>query len=64
MSFRVQERPTLSEHEEGRVPRTVECEVRGEVVDSCLPGEVVTVCGFVKFINRDTDIGGGKWWPL
>ncbi|XP_075223070.1 DNA helicase MCM8-like [Lycorma delicatula] len=32
----------------GRVPRTVECELVEELVDSCLPGDVVTITGIVK----------------
>lgn len=46
-------------HEEGRVPRTVECELIEDLVDTCIPGDVVTVSGFVKVINNYMDIGGG-----
>lgn len=42
----------------GRVPRTVEVELMEDLVDSCVPGDVVTVCGVVKAI--ETDVAAGK----
>ncbi|XP_020596573.1 probable DNA helicase MCM8, partial [Phalaenopsis equestris] len=47
-------------YEEGRVPRTVECELTLDLVDSCIPGDDVTVTGIIKVINNYMDIGGGK----
>uniref|UniRef100_F6HQU8 DNA helicase n=1 Tax=Vitis vinifera TaxID=29760 RepID=F6HQU8_VITVI len=47
-------------HEEGRVPRTVECELTEDLVDACIPGDVVTVTGIIRQINNYMDIGGGK----
>jgi DNA replicative helicase MCM subunit Mcm2 (Cdc46/Mcm family) len=41
------------------MPRTVECELTEDLVDACIPGDVVTVCGIVKIINTDMDVGGG-----
>ena len=38
--------------ETGRIPRTVECELTDDMVDSCVPGDVVTVCGVVKVCLR------------
>ena len=35
-------------NEAGRIPRTVECEVTGDLVGGCVPGENVTVTGIVK----------------
>lgn len=32
----------------GRVPRTIEVELTEDQVDSCVPGDVVTICGQVK----------------
>lgn len=57
--FRLQELLKSEHHEEGRVPRTVECELTEDLVDACIPGDVVTVTGFVKVINNYMDIGGG-----
>ncbi|KAK2349439.1 minichromosome maintenance [Trifolium repens] len=58
--IRVQELLKHEDHEEGRVPRTVECELTQDLVDSCIPGDVVTVTGIVRGINNYMDIGGGK----
>ncbi|KAK4798089.1 hypothetical protein SAY86_030415 [Trapa natans] len=58
--IRLQELQQSENHEEGRVPRTVECELTEDLVDMCIPGDVVTVIGFVKVINNYMDIGGGK----
>lgn len=41
------------------MPRTVECELTEDLVDSCIPGDVVTVTGLIKVINNYMDIGGG-----
>eukprot|EP01018_Ginkgo_biloba_P024667 Gb_07123 [translate_table: standard] len=58
--IRIQELLQAENHEEGRMPRTVECELTEDLVDACIPGDVVTVCGIVKVINTDMDVGGGK----
>lgn len=58
--IRVQELLKSEDHEEGRVPRTVECELTQDLVDACIPGDVVTVTGIIKVINNYMDIGGGK----
>ncbi|MCL7036690.1 hypothetical protein MKW94_027520 [Papaver nudicaule] len=58
--IRIQELLKSENHEEGRVPRTVECELSEDLVDACIPGDVVTVTGIVKVINNYMDIGGGK----
>ncbi|KAG0463731.1 hypothetical protein HPP92_019800 [Vanilla planifolia] len=39
---------------------TVECELTMDLVDSCIPGDIVTVTGIIKVINNYMDIGGGK----
>ncbi|KMZ58606.1 putative DNA replication licensing factor [Zostera marina] len=58
--IRLQELQKSESHEEGRVPRTVECELAEDLVDSCIPGDVVTVTGIIKVINNYMDVGGGK----
>ncbi|KAL5546223.1 hypothetical protein UlMin_005910 [Ulmus minor] len=58
--IRIQELQKLEDHEEGRVPRTVECELSEDLVDACIPGDVVTVTGIIRVINNYMDIGGGK----
>lgn len=57
--LRVQELQRPEDHEEGRVPRTVECELMEDLVDTCIPGDVVTVTGIIGVINNYMDIGGG-----
>eukprot|EP01103_Thecamoeba_quadrilineata_P010325 TRINITY_DN2192_c0_g2_i2.p1 TRINITY_DN2192_c0_g2~~TRINITY_DN2192_c0_g2_i2.p1 ORF type:complete len:637 (-),score=120.88 TRINITY_DN2192_c0_g2_i2:248-2158(-) len=42
----------------GRIPRTVECELAEELVDSCVPGDVVALCGIVRAVN--TEEGRGR----
>mmetsp|Transcript_40410 Transcript_40410/g.92235 ORF Transcript_40410/g.92235 Transcript_40410/m.92235 type:complete len:536 (-) Transcript_40410:110-1717(-) len=46
--------------EEGKMPRTVECELSDDLVDSCIPGDEVTVTGIVKVLSTDGDGGGRK----
>ncbi|XP_022744093.1 probable DNA helicase MCM8 isoform X2 [Durio zibethinus] len=58
--IRLQELLKSEDHEEGRVPRTVECELTEDLVDVCIPGDVVTVTGIIRVINNYMDIGGGK----
>ncbi|XP_078180003.1 minichromosome maintenance 8 isoform X2 [Carex rostrata] len=58
--IRIQELLKSENLEEGRVPRTVECELSEDLVDSCIPGDIVTVTGIVKVINNYMDVGGGK----
>ncbi|KAJ8754157.1 hypothetical protein K2173_002056 [Erythroxylum novogranatense] len=58
--IRIQELLRPEDHEDGRVPRTVECELTEDLVDACIPGDVVTVTGIIRSINNYMDIGGGK----
>jgi len=45
--------------EAGRIPRTVECEVREDLVDCCIPGDVLTVSGIMKSRTIGGGMGGG-----
>lgn len=38
----------------------MECELSEDLVDACIPGDVVTVTGIIRVINNYMDIGGGK----
>jgi DNA helicase MCM8 len=49
------------QHEAGRIPRTVECEIAKDLVESCVPGDQVTVCGVVKVISTDQHAEGGSF---
>ncbi|XP_058959590.2 DNA helicase MCM8 isoform X2 [Pocillopora verrucosa] len=47
-TIKVQEIMDDDQRESGRIPRTVECELTADLVDSCVPGDMVTVTGIVK----------------
>lgn len=34
--------------EDGGLPKTIDCELTGDLVDSCIPGSIVTVTGVLK----------------
>ncbi|KAM8947570.1 DNA helicase MCM8 [Pelodytes ibericus] len=57
-SIKVQELMSDDQREAGRIPRTVECELIQDLVDSCVPGDMVTITGIVKVSN--TRDGGFK----
>lgn len=52
-SVRLQEIVADDQREGGRVPRTVECELTEDLLDSCIPGDVVTITGIVKVRNSE-----------
>ncbi|KAG6437372.1 hypothetical protein SASPL_102287 [Salvia splendens] len=58
--IRIQDLLKSEHHEEGRVPRTVEYELTQDLVDACIPGDIVTVTGIIRVFNNYMDIGGGK----
>ncbi|KJE94138.1 hypothetical protein CAOG_08824 [Capsaspora owczarzaki ATCC 30864] len=57
-TIRVQEILDDGDREAGRIPPTIECELSSDLVDACVPGDVVTVVGEVKMTSVDT--GRGK----
>lgn len=52
--WRMQELQNAHKDSEGQVPRTVEVELREDLVDSCTAGDIVTVVGIVKALNTET----------
>ena len=52
---RIQEILDDSNYEAGRIPRTIECELTGLLVDCVVPGDIVSVTGEVKVVTS-----GGK----
>ena len=46
----------------GQIPRTIEVELKEDLVDSCTAGDVVTVVGIVKVVN--TEIVPGVLRPV
>lgn len=49
-NVRLQEMVPDDQREGGRVPRTIECELTEDLVNSCTPGDVITVTGIVKVV--------------
>ena len=47
-TIRVQEICGDDRREAGRIPRTIECELTADLVDSCVPGDMVTITAVVK----------------
>lgn len=52
-TVRVQEIMDDDQRESGRIPRTVECELTADLVDSCVPGDMVTITGIVKVTSTE-----------
>ncbi|KAJ8894051.1 hypothetical protein PR048_006661 [Dryococelus australis] len=52
-SIRLQELVGDDNREGGRIPRTIECELLEDLLDSCVPGDIVTVTGIVKVRNNE-----------
>ncbi len=46
--------------DEGRVPRTLEVELREDLVDCCAAGDVVTVVGLVRVLEASADAGARR----
>lgn len=44
------------QREAGRIPRTIECELVHDLVDSCVPGDTVTITGIVKVSNAEEGV--------
>ncbi|XP_062518421.1 DNA helicase MCM8-like [Corticium candelabrum] len=57
---RVQEIMSDDNREAGRIPRSVECELTADLVDSCVPGDLVTVTAIVKATGSDEGRGRGN----
>uniref|UniRef100_A0A9J8CAG0 DNA helicase n=1 Tax=Cyprinus carpio carpio TaxID=630221 RepID=A0A9J8CAG0_CYPCA len=55
--LRVQELMSGDQRESGRIPRTIECELTQDLVDSCVPGDKVTITGVIKVSNKE---GNGR----
>jgi hypothetical protein len=47
----------------GRIPRTIECELLQDLVDSVVPGDLVTVSGIVKSVHTEVRARHGRRSP-
>uniref|UniRef100_A0A673G8W6 DNA helicase MCM8 n=1 Tax=Sinocyclocheilus rhinocerous TaxID=307959 RepID=A0A673G8W6_9TELE len=56
-TIKVQELMSGDQRESGRIPRTIECELTQDLVDSCVPGDMVTITGVIKVSNEE---GNGR----
>ncbi|MBN3315226.1 MCM8 helicase, partial [Atractosteus spatula] len=52
-TIKVQELMSDDQREAGRIPRTIECELSQGLVDSCVPGDTVTITGIVKVSSEE-----------
>lgn len=59
-TIRIQEIMGEDQRDSGRIPRTVDCELTYDLVDSCVPGDVVTIAGIVKVNSIDEGRGQNK----
>nr|XP_028578029.1 DNA helicase MCM8 isoform X1 [Podarcis muralis] len=59
-SIKIQELMSDDQREAGRIPRTIECELAQDLVDSCVPGDVITVTGIVKVSNTEEGASRNK----
>jgi len=46
----------------GKLPKTIDCEIRDDMIDACISGDIVTICGIMKteLQNDAKGFGGGK----
>ncbi|KGL72485.1 DNA helicase MCM8, partial [Tinamus guttatus] len=59
-SIKVQELMSDDQREAGRIPRTIECELVQDLVDSCVPGDMVTITGIVKVSSAEEGASKNK----
>lgn len=52
--------PKDEKHNEGQVPRPIDIELTEDLVECCIPGDVVTVVGIVRVISGDVSGGQNK----
>uniref|UniRef100_A0A671MAE0 DNA helicase MCM8 n=1 Tax=Sinocyclocheilus anshuiensis TaxID=1608454 RepID=A0A671MAE0_9TELE len=52
-TVKIQELMSGDQRESGRIPRTIECELTQDLVDSCVPGDMVTITGVIKVSNEE-----------
>ena len=41
----------------GKMPKTIECEIKNDLIDTCISGDIVTICGIMK-TEVQSDIKG------
>lgn len=43
----------------GKMPKTIECEIKNDLIDSCISGDIVTICGVMKTEIQSDGTGKG-----
>jgi DNA helicase MCM8 len=49
----------LNDLNAGKMPKTIDCELKDDLIDKCTSGVVVTICGILK-TEVASEKGGGK----
>ncbi|KAJ3276834.1 DNA replication licensing factor mcm8 [Terramyces sp. JEL0728] len=62
--IRIQEKLADDVVDSGRVPRQVECELSGDLVDRHVPGDIVTCSGIVKCLETEKSRNTGQLYYL
>lgn len=45
----------------GKMPKTIDCEIKDDLIDSCISGDIVTICGIMKTeLQNDMKGFGGR----
>ncbi|KAF5283512.1 hypothetical protein FQA39_LY17327 [Lamprigera yunnana] len=57
-SLKVQELIGTNNYENGRVPRTIDCEATDDLVGCCIPGDDVTITDAVAIVNNKNQTNG------
>lgn len=57
--LRIQELASEEQREEGRMPRTLEAEITGSLIDTCIPGDIIIASGVMKVVHSEAD-GAGR----
>jgi DNA helicase MCM8 len=47
----------LKDMNAGKMPKTIDCEIKDDLIDSCISGDIVTICGVMK-TEIQSDMGG------
>jgi len=53
----------------GKLPKTIDCEIKDDLIDACISGDIVTICGIMKTeLQNDMKVKTicnfiGLWWP-
>lgn len=59
-TLRLQEIIGEDQKESGRIPRTIDCDLTNDLVDSCVPGDIVSISGIVKVNSSDEGYNKNK----